>query len=270
MPRKSRRYLRSCFYHIMSQGLNKEYIFKTKDSMELYKKLMYFKRDKLNINILAYCIMNNHVHILINTDTISDLSKYMQKINSAYSNYYNRLNNRVGYVFRDRFRSEEILTQRQLFNCLRYIHYNPVKAKMVLHPKDYKYFSYNEFLYNKYIITNQSIKTLFENCNNYKKAFLEIHKPKIIEEETFFDVKELEIQDFIKKYEIKNNIRVNEIVNNNKLLGQMIKEARKETNVTIRQLAEILKMSKSKICKYGKINVDKRTVPLSKEVENEK
>ncbi len=248
MPRKPRNNLTSKFYHIMTQGINREYIFNDDDSIIYYRELMHLKREKLNINILAYCIMNNHVHILVNTDAVSDMSKYMQKINSSYSNYYNKINRRVGYVFRDRYLSEEILNERQLFNCIKYIHFNPVKAKMVLKPQNYKYSSYNEFLGKKYLITEQSISLLFGKCNNYKKEFQELHKTRIDEEENFVDIKDIEIQEFIKKLE-KININIKDIKNDKKLTKRIIKMARTETNVTVRELADILGISKSKVSK---------------------
>ena len=98
--------------------------------------------EERNIKIIAFCIMNNHAHLLINTDEIQELSKYMQKLNSMYAKYYNHMENkRVGYVFRDRYKSEPILDKKQLLQCIKYIHQNPVKAGMIKDSKEYPYSS---------------------------------------------------------------------------------------------------------------------------------
>ena len=77
MPRIPRKYSQSNFYHIMVQGINKEYIFNTEQNMKKYQKLIKKKLENSNITILAYCIMNNHAHFLIYSENVSNLSKYM-------------------------------------------------------------------------------------------------------------------------------------------------------------------------------------------------
>lgn len=253
MPRKARKSQISGYYHVMSQGINKEYIFNKKLYIEKYKKLMLDKSKDLDINILSYCIMNNHVHILINTSKISDLSKYMQKLNTTYSNFYNKINKRVGYVFRDRFLSQEILNKKQLFCCIRYIHYNPVKAGIVKFVSDYQYSSYNEFIGKKYIINDNCIKIIFSELNDYQKMFYELHNiDNKISDENFIDIKDKEIKEYIEYVENKYKIKSKQIKKNKKLLEKVIKIARKTTSVTVRELAEILEVSKSTINNYEK------------------
>ncbi len=253
MPRKARKNQISGYYHIMSQGINKEYIFNRKSHIGKYKELMLQKSKDLDINILSYCIMNNHVHILINTNKISHLSKYMQKLNTTYSNYYNKINKRVGYVFRDRFLSQEILSQNQLFYCIRYIHYNPVKAGMVESVSDYQYSSYNEFIGKRYIINNNCMKIIFNDLTNYKKKFYELHSiNNKIYNEDFIDIKDKEIKEYIKYIENKYKLQAKQIKMNKELLEKVIKTARSTTSATVRELAEILEVSKSTISNYEK------------------
>lgn len=161
MPRVARKYSNSDIRHIMVQGINKEYIFRDEFHINHYKNIILDKLISSNITILAYCIMNNHSHFLIHSEKTEYLSKFMQRINTSYSRFYNKYHNRVGYVFRDRFLSQNILNNRQMYNCLRYIHNNPVKAHIVNNLADYKFSSYNEFLGSPKIITNKSKKILF-------------------------------------------------------------------------------------------------------------
>lgn len=103
--------------------------------------------EKSNNIIESYCIMDNHAHFILKVDKIEEISALMQKINSAYAIYYNYMENgRVGYVFRDRFLSEPITNRTYLINCIKYIHNNPVKARMVEHCEEYEFSSYKDFL----------------------------------------------------------------------------------------------------------------------------
>ena len=82
--------------------------------IEKYKKMITDKLENSNIMILAYCIMNNHCHFLMYSEKIEYLSKYMQRLNTSYSQFYNKITKRVGYVFRNRYYSQDILTQEKL------------------------------------------------------------------------------------------------------------------------------------------------------------
>ena len=245
MPRKSRTNLHSKFQHVIVQGINKEYIFNSEKYILYYKKLILEKIKASNLSILAYCIMNNHAHFLIYCEKIEYLSKFMQKLNTSYSRFYNKENKRVGYVFRDRYLSQEILDYKQLYTCLKYIHNNPVKANMVKNISDYKYSSYKEFLGKKQIITDESLKLLFGTTSNYYEQFKLIHNK--FHNETFFDLKDMDILEFASKFEEEYNKKIYEIKNDKILLKEFINQARDKTDITIRELAELLNISKSKV-----------------------
>lgn len=252
MPRIARKDSQSKFYHIMVQGINKEYIFNKKEDMKKYQRLIKEKLENSNIMILAYCIMNNHAHFLIYCEDEIYLSKYMQRLNTSYARLYNKENERLGYVFRDRFRSQDILTERQLYNCLRYIHNNPVKAGMVKDVSEYEYSSYNEFLKETNIITEESIKLLFDDIDNYKTQFKLIHNNCIDEDFIDEDDKTIDISTFLEEFEKKYNRKIEEVSQDRKFLKRVINDAREQTNVTIVELAEKLNVSKSKVGRYIK------------------
>lgn len=128
MPRIPRMYLKTNCFHVITQGINKSYIFDSPTDIKYYIKGMYEIKDKYNIEIISYCIMNNHAHILLRTDLIKNLSEYMHRLNTRYGCYYNKKYRRVGYVFRDRYKAEGIYTEAHLYNCMKYIYENPVKA----------------------------------------------------------------------------------------------------------------------------------------------
>ena len=149
MPRIARKNLSSSYMHIIVQGINKEYIFSDNHLKDAYKSILKKNLSKTNINILAYCIMNNHAHILVHSTNIQEITKLMQKTNTSYAKLYNKNKQRVGYVFRNRYYSQMILDKNHLYNCIAYIHNNPVKANIVNKLSSYLYSSYSEYLGNK-------------------------------------------------------------------------------------------------------------------------
>ena len=142
ISRQVRKNLNTSFFHVMIQGINKESIFKTENYIRRYLKILEKTQKERKVEIIAYCIMNNHAHLLIRTDNIEELSKFMQKTNGMYAQYYNFMQERVGYVFRDRYKTQPIMSQRQLIQCIKYIHQNPVKAGLVKDAGKYKFSSY--------------------------------------------------------------------------------------------------------------------------------
>lgn len=167
MNRVPRSVYQKGFFHVMVQGINKKYIFEKSIDKEEYLSLLMRYKNNFKILLLAYCIMDNHAHILIYTDEINDMSQYMRIVNSKFAREYNRSSERVGYVFRDRFNSEYIDTKDYLLKCLNYIHMNPVKAKMVDSPERYKYSSYNNFIKKCGNVNNEVIKKIFDDEENY-------------------------------------------------------------------------------------------------------
>ena len=252
MPRISRKNSKSCFYHVMVQGINKEHIFSESKYKAKYKKFMLDKLDGSNITILAYCLMINHVHILVYTENIDDLSTYMHKVNVCYSMYYNKINSRVGYVFRDRYRSQEILSQRQLYTCLRYIHNNPVKAGIVSKPGYYYYSSYNEFFKERIIINSASIEKLFGTVDDYIEKFNKVHCFFDESEEDEFIEEKINLNEYIHSVKQKYGMTIENLKKDKVQLEYFIKDVKKQTNASFRDLASVLEISKTKVEVYYK------------------
>lgn len=181
MPRKARSAIATQYSHIIVQGIEKKFIFKEKYFKELYLSLLKSNLEDTEIEILGYCVMDNHVHIIIYSDNPKELGKYMQKVNTCFAVKYNKINNRVGYVFRNRYYLQPIINERQLFNCLVYIHRNPIKANMVLEYEEYEFSSYKEFTEKTDLLTLESIELIFDSSNNYIKIFDKIHEDRIMD-----------------------------------------------------------------------------------------
>ena len=162
MSRIVRKMLQGQVFHVMSQGINREYIFEQSKDKEKYFKLMKKYTKEFNIHLIAYCIMHNHVHLLIKTEKIDYVSNFMRMVNGKYAIFYNQKYNRVGFVFRGRFKSKVILSEKSLYQCIKYIHMNPVKANIVKKEEEYEFSSYKDFQKNIGIC---SIKELEEKVD---------------------------------------------------------------------------------------------------------
>lgn len=149
MPRQARKASNSIYQHVIVQGINKSYIFDNRIDILHYIKILKELTQECNIELISYCVMSNHTHMLIKTEEIENLVKFMRKANTKYAMYYNRKYNRVGYVFRNRYNSQDITTEAYLYNCIKYIYNNPVKAKICDNPYEYYYSNIKEFT-NKY------------------------------------------------------------------------------------------------------------------------
>ena len=246
MPRISRMSYISSFLHIMVQGINKEDIFKEKIYKNLYLKLIRDSLNEFDIEILAYVIMDNHMHMLIYYNKIDDVSKFMHKINQNFAQLYNKNNSRVGYVFRDRYKCQQIKDVNNLYTVLAYIHFNPYKAGIVTKLSDYRFSSYNQYINGS--MKKENIYILFQTYK-YKSIFVKIHKEYFIRnldnKETYGNI----IEDFKIRNEIEN---LENIKRNKKLLIDLVLELKYKTDLNEKQICKILKIGKNRITKLKK------------------
>ena len=145
MPRLPRQKSDSGIYHIMLRGINQQGIFeddedyfKFVETLENYKAVSGYK-------VFAYCLMSNHIHILIKVEK-EDLDLIMKRIAGSYVYWYNWKYYRKGHLFQDRFKSEPIEDDSYFLTVLRYIHQNPIKADIVKSIDDYRFSSYNDYI----------------------------------------------------------------------------------------------------------------------------
>lgn len=132
-------------YHITSRGDDRKKIFISDvDRLKFFEYLLAAK-EKFDFYLYAYCLMGNHYHLLLET-TQPNLSRIMQFINTAYTVYYNKKRNKCGHLFQGRYKSLLVDGDTYLLELTRYIHLNPVRAKIVDIPEQYRWSSYNQYL----------------------------------------------------------------------------------------------------------------------------
>ena len=157
-------------YHIYNRGVNKQPIFFNHNNYHyfIYKMGFHF-RDKAII--LAYCLMPNHFHLLVNVIRKDFVMSGIRPFLIAYTGAINNEQQRVGPLFQGHYQSNLIDDDSYLLECIKYIHLNPVKAGLVSKPQDWEYSSYRQYLssINKSYIDSSLTLQFFDS----KKEFVE-------------------------------------------------------------------------------------------------
>lgn len=173
MPRKARQKSESGIYHIIMRGINREVIFKeNEDSHRFLQTLKYYKQTN-GYEIYAYCLMNNHVHLLLKVG-FEPLEQIMRRICGKYVYWYNHKYDRVGYLFQDRFKSEPVEDDTYFLTVLRYIHQNPLKAGIVEEIGQYSWSSYNAYIHKDPLVDIDFALKMF--AGNNEKAIVAFKK----------------------------------------------------------------------------------------------
>ena len=153
MPRTSRQHSDTGVYHVMLRGIDRRDIFvDDQDRGKFLKVLRVVTSPKDSdgktlppyCNIHAYCLMDNHIHLLI-AEGAEDIGTVMKRIGVSYVSYYNKRHGHLGPLFHDRFRREPVGDTGYFITLLRYIHQNPVEAEMVASPDQYRWSSWHEY-----------------------------------------------------------------------------------------------------------------------------
>ncbi len=245
MPRYAREKSQTGIYHVMLRGIDKRDIFLTQKD---YKKFLHYielAKGKSEISILAYCLMTNHVHMLIKEGK-EEIGDSIRRIAVGYAQYHNRNHERTGHLFQNRYQSEPVNDDRYLFIVLRYIHQNPLKAGIAKNIRDYQWSSYNDYLIDKNTLTDKDIL-----------------KGHFIDAESFIEFNNQESNDNCLNYEEKKRYNdddlrqiISEIIEIEtlplmkiKTRNIVLKRIKSETGASIRQLEKVLGLGRNIIQK---------------------
>lgn len=173
MPRQARIYSETGIYHIMLRGNEKRKIFLDDEDRKRFVYTLFEKASEEKSNIYAYCLMDNHVHLLLYEHS-ANIARLMKRINVSFVYYFNKKYKRVGHLFQDRYKSEIVDNEYYLLAAVRYIHNNPVKAGIVSCPEQYWWSSYCDYIYKKRneIIVDKVLNLFSENNAEAIKQFI--------------------------------------------------------------------------------------------------
>lgn len=160
MPRHPRLLSKSGIEHVMLRGVNKQTIFRDDADCRKFLKCLWAAQEKGGFTLHAYCLMKNHVHLLIQRGK-ETVGQSVKRFGISYAAYYNKKYDRVGHLFQDRYRSVPVETEASYLNVIRYIMQNPVKAGICLHAADYKWSNYRSLGENDGIADSRMLKSIF-------------------------------------------------------------------------------------------------------------
>src|SRR3989344_2860072 len=136
----------NCFYHLISRGNNGQPIFLHRRDYFRYLYCLEKYSNKFLIKVLSYCLMPNHVHLLIQQGSENTVSEFMQALNTAYTMYFNLRHSKKGHLFQGPFRHIMIGSDEYLIHLSRYIHLNPSSAGLAKKPDNYPWSSYRYYI----------------------------------------------------------------------------------------------------------------------------
>lgn len=130
MPRRARIDYPGALHHVIGRGIERKFIFKQDKDKEAFHRRLRDNLSKSSMQCYAWCIMGNHFHLLLQTGKTT-LAEFMRSLLTGYAVYYNKRHKRVGHLFQNRYQSTMCEKDAYLLTLVRYVHLNPVKAKII-------------------------------------------------------------------------------------------------------------------------------------------
>lgn len=196
MSKKIRMYSRSKLYHVIIKGIDNQNIFYDDIDRRVFLKKLLITKKEYEIKICAYCLMDNHVHMVIRIEK-EFLSKAMQSLMIRYVQYFNKKYERTGTLVQSRFKSKNVENQDYFLRVCRYVHRNPENAKMAK-TSEYEWSSYQEYIKKEKIIDK---RILLYYLNNDINEFIK-YTTQIDEYDNLNELAEFEITGRLKDEEV--------------------------------------------------------------------
>ena len=146
MPQRGVVFAAGEYYHIYNRGAGRNPIFFTPANYEYCLHLVKRYLTQYAVTVIAYCLMPNHYHFLLRQESDLPLSKFIGVLFNAYAQAVNKQQTRSGSLFEGRFQHRRIDREEYLTHLCRYVHLNPVKARLVQRPEDWPYSNYQDWI----------------------------------------------------------------------------------------------------------------------------
>jgi putative transposase len=164
--------------HVIQRGNNREPTFAAAADYQFYLDVLREASERHGLQIHAYVLMTNHVHLLATPESPSSLPKTLQSLGRRYVQYFNYTYGRTGTLWEGRYRATVIDTERYLLTCMRYVELNPVRAGMVTRPGEYRWSSYHrngdgasDPLVGDHDLYRRLGRTIEQRCAAYRRLF---------------------------------------------------------------------------------------------------
>lgn len=252
MPRRAREESPTGIYHIIMRGINRQSIFEDEeDRRKLIEKLVRFK-EMNSYKLFAYCLMDNHIHILLQEQS-EPIGVAIKRISSSYVLWFNKKYERCGHLFQERFKSEIVGNDVYFLTVLRYIHQNPIKARIVEDVSEYEWSSYGDYMGQGHIVDKEYVLDMFSDVSGeakerFDKFLREPNAEVCLEvEENKLNISDERLKDIIKEQFGIDSIRL--VIEERTKQEEILKELKKLKGISIRQIARTTGVSQTRIWK---------------------
>lgn len=158
------------YYHVYNRGVNKGLIFFSDRNYQYFlNKMAYFFQSKADI--LAYCLMANHFHLLLKVNSDDFVRTSLHSFLVSYTKSVNIEQKRIGPLFQNRFQANLVEDEGYFIDCAKYIHLNPAKARLTALPEDWKYSSYSAYLHPDWqtFVDTRPLMNYFDSVADFKE-----------------------------------------------------------------------------------------------------
>lgn len=260
MPRTARLQSNSGIYHIMIRGNEKKDIFYDEEDRARFLDTLFKMKADGNYQVYAYCLMSNHVHLLIKEEN-DTIYRMMKRICVSYVYYFNAKYKRIGHLYQDRFRSEAIEDESYILAAARYIHNNPVKAGIVNKAEDFVWSSYKDYFggktYRPGLVDRGFLLSLFSDLEVRAIELFEDFTKQITDDK-FIDFDDCSARETaIEAYRRNLTEQIKGILSNRgydlesinssrdkKARDELIREIKEATGASVRELSKIMGIGK--------------------------
>lgn len=255
MARQARIKSETGIYHVMLRGNERKPVFLDEEDKSKFLEVVLRKKEAAVSRLFAYCVMDNHVHLVIQElENGQPLDTLMKRIGVSYAIYFNKKYKREGHVFQDRFRSEAIEEESYLLSVIRYVHQNPVKAKIV-DGLNYRWSSYNIYIGKK---GNMSLLPEMEEVlsqfsvdkRSSVRNFIEYHQAE--DNNAFIDVPASNVEnakDILDDFLQRQSLSLDDLNKRENIdkASEIIEKLVCETGMSGRQAAEMVGINREKV-----------------------
>ena len=172
MPPRTTPLTKENYYHVYNRGVNKGLIFFSDRNYQYFlNKMVYFFQSKADI--LAYCLMANHFHLLLKVNSDDFVRTSLHSFLVSYTKSVNIEQKRIGPLFQNRFQANLVEDEGYFIDCAKYIHLNPVKARLTALPEDWKYSSYSAYLHPDWqtFVDTRPLMNYFDSVADFKRIY---------------------------------------------------------------------------------------------------
>ncbi|ARK32383.1 Transposase IS200 like protein [Halalkalibacter krulwichiae] len=249
MPRKPRTKSRSGIYHIIQRGVNQQVIFEDEEDKVRFLETLKRYKEKCQFELYGYCLMNNHVHLLLKEGE-EPISMIIKRISSSYVYWYNQKYDRYGHLFQGRFKSENVEDRAYFLSVLKYIHQNPLKAGLAQSVFHSPWTSMEEYIQRANLVDidfplSQFAAEKKQALHLFKNYMRHLSDDDVLDVETRSRTPDHVLTDYMKELGITSSSYLQQMDKANR--DDILRELKKLGGVSIRQLSRVTGVSKSVI-----------------------